>query len=188
DVITKRYLSQCIGEAIDDDVVLFNEYDLDPWQVPRKVPGSWFENSVASGLGWSLGAALGGAIAAPERTIVATLGDGSYLFNTPLSAHHVAVSEGLPVCFIVFDDAAWSTIKRSTRGSHPTGVAVRTDNFALCDFAVAPRFDEIARAFGAVGLRAERPSDVKGILTEALRLVREERRHVLVDVVCERDG
>lgn len=188
DVITKRYLSHCIGEAIDDNVVLFNEYDLDPWQVPRRVPGSWFENSVASGLGWSLGAALGGAIAAPERTIVATLGDGSYLFNTPLSAHHVAVSEGLPVCFIVFDDAAWSTIKRSTRGSHPNGVAVRTDNFALCDFAVAPRFDEIARAFGAVGLRAEKPSDVKGILAEALRLVREERRHVLVDVVCERDG
>ncbi len=188
DVITKRYLSQCIGQAIDDDVVLFNEYDLDPWQVPRRVPGSWFENSVASGLGWSLGAALGGAIAAPERTIVATLGDGSYLFNTPMSAHHVAVSEGLPVCFIVFDDAAWSTIKRSTRGSHPEGAAVRTGNFALCDFAVAPRFDEVARAFGAVGLRVEKPADVPAVLAEALRLVREERRHVLVDVVCERDG
>ncbi len=188
DAITKRFLSRCIGDAIDNDVIIFNEYDLDPWQVPRQVPGGWFENSVASGLGWSLGAALGGAIAAPERTIIATLGDGSYLFNTPLSAHHVAVSEGLPVCFIVFDDSAWSTIKRSTRGSHPNGVAARTGRFALCDFSVKPRYDDIARAFGAVGLRAERPAEVAGVLAEALRLVREARQHVLVQVVCERDG
>jgi acetolactate synthase-1/2/3 large subunit len=89
---------------------------------------------------------------------------------------------------VVFDDSAWSTIKRSTRGSHPDGAAVRTGNFALCDFAVSPKFDEVARAFGAVGLRVDRPSEVPAVLAEALRLVREERRHVLVDVVCERDG
>jgi len=185
--ITKSYLSLCIGEAVDDDVVIFNEYDLDPWLVPRRTAASWFENSVASGLGWSLGAALGAAIAAPERTALVTVGDGAYLFNTPLSAHHLAASEGLPLCVIIFDDSAWSTIKRSTKGSHPTGASVRTGRFPLCDFAISPRYDEIARAFGGEGLRITKPEEVPGALKEALSIARQGRQ-VLVDVVCERDG
>lgn len=185
--ITKAYLSLCIGELAGDDEVIFNEYDLDPWLVPRRCPASWFENSVASGLGWSLGAALGAKIAAPERTMLVTVGDGAYLFNTPLSAHHTAAAEGLPVCVVVFDDAAWSTIKRSTKGSHPEGAAVRTGRFPLCDFPIAPRYDKVAEAFGAVGLRVERPEELPARLREALALTREGRQ-VLVDVVCERDG
>ncbi len=123
--ITKKFLSYCLGQAIDDDTVIFNEYDLDPFLVPRRLTDSWFENSVASGLGWSLGAALGGQLASPDQTIVATLGDGSYMFNTPLSAHYVAAAYDLPILIVVFNDSAWSTIKMSVKGSHKDGHAVK---------------------------------------------------------------
>lgn len=186
--MTKSFLSRALGRVIDDDVVIFNEYDLDPWQVPRRCPDSWFENSVASGLGWSLGAALGGKLAAPERTMVVTLGDGSYYFNTPLSAHQVAAAEGLGMLVVVFDDQAWSTIKRSTRGSHPNGHAARTGRFALCDFAAAVDFAKVAEACGGVGLRLDDPAIAEETLRGALRRVREEGRLVLIDARCERDG
>jgi acetolactate synthase-1/2/3 large subunit len=187
-VITKRYLSHALGAALDDRCVVVNEYNLDPWLVPRTRADSWFENSVASGLGWSLGAAIGIALAAPEQTVVVTLGDGSYLFNTPLSAHLTAVAQGIPMLIVVFNDQAWSTIKKSTKGSHPTGHSARTGRYALCDFSVGIEFDRVAEACGAVGLRASAPGELPAVLSEALRRVREERRLVLLDARCERDG
>lgn len=186
--LTKAFLSHAIGRLVDDDVVVFNEYDLDPWQVPRRCPDSWFENSIASGLGWSLGAALGAKLAAPERTLVVTLGDGAYYFNSPLSAHQLAAAEGLPILVVVFDDQGWSTIERSTRGSHPQGHAVARDRFALCRFGAAVDFAAVARAAGGVGHRVERVDEVPAALAEALRAVRAEPRLVLLDVRCERDG
>lgn len=186
--LTKSFLSHALGRLVDDDVVIFNEYDLDPWQVPRRCPDSWFENSIASGLGWSLGAALGGKLAAPERTVVVTLGDGAYYFNSPLSAHQIAAAEGLPILVVVFDDQAWSTIERSTRGSHPQGHAVRTGRFPLSHFAAPVDFAAVARAAGGVGLRVEHAAEVPGALQDALQQVREHPRLVLVDVRCERDG
>jgi acetolactate synthase-1/2/3 large subunit len=186
--ITKTYLSYAIGQVIDEDVIIFNEYNLDPMLVPRRHPDSWFENSIASGLGWSLGAALGAKMAAPEKTMVVTLGDGAYLFNTPLSAHYVATAEQLPILAIVFNDSAWTTTKKSTRGSHPGGWAVRTDRFPLCDFTSPIQFEKVAEACGGIGLRIERPAELVDRLREALSLVRTGFRHVLVNVLCERDG
>lgn len=186
--ISKAYLSWMIGQIIDDEVVIVNEYNLDPWLVPRRCTDSWFENSVASGLGWALGAALGAKLAAPERTIVATLGDGAYYFNAPLSAHHVAAAQRLPIVVIVFNDQAWSTIKASTRGSHPQGDAVRDDRFALCDFNVAVDFAAVAEAAGGVGIRVEKPGEIEAALRRALTLARTGDRLVLLDVICERNG
>ena len=186
-MITKRYLSHMIGQVIDDDVIIVNEYNLDPTQVPRRCADSWFENSVASGLGWSLGAALGIKLAARERTVVTTLGDGSYLFNAPLSAHYVAADLAIPTLTVIFNDRAWSTIKKSTRGGHPGGFADRSGQFALCDFGHALDFAAIAAACGLSGRRVTAPAELRAALEGALADVR-AGASVLVDVACERDA
>jgi len=89
---------------------------------------------------------------------------------------------------VVFNDQAWSTIKKSTKGSHPRGHSARTGRYALCDFPVGIAFDRVAEACGALGLRASAPDELPAALSRALRAVREERRLVLLDVRCERDG
>lgn len=187
ETITKRYLSMCIGQAIDDDVVIFNEYDLDPFLVPRELADSWFENSVASGLGWSLGAALGAQLAAPERTMVVTLGDGSYLFNTPLSAHYTASAYNLPIVIVVFNDTAWTTIKKSYLGTTPDGWGKRTGVMPLCDFDLTVKFEKLAEACGGIGLTVESPSELLDTLKKAISIARRDRKHVLLNVICERD-
>lgn len=187
-VISKRWLSRCLGQVVDDAVVIFNEYPLDPALVPRRLPDSWFENSIASGLGWALGAALGGKLARPDRTMVAAVGDGSFLFNTPLSALHAAAAHRLPIVVVIVNDQAWSTIRRSTRGDFPGGHAQATGNFALCDLGADPAYDQIAAACGGIGLRVERPDEVADALRRAIGLVRAGDRFVVVDVRCARDG
>jgi acetolactate synthase-1/2/3 large subunit len=185
--ITKRYLSYCLGQLVDDNVIIFNEYNLDPNLVPRRVAHSWFENSVASGLGWALGAALGAQLANPDLTMLATLGDGSYLFNTPLSAHYVAGAYHLPIMIVVFNDAAWSTIKKSYLGTSPNGWATKKGTFPLCDFEFSVHFEKLAESCGGVGLVARAPNELSQILHQGLKIVRQQRRHVLVNVICERD-
>ena len=46
-------------------------------------------SSPAGGLGWGLGAALGAKLAAPDTFVVATLGDGAYMFSNPTVGHWV---------------------------------------------------------------------------------------------------
>ena len=35
--------------------------------------------------------------------MICTVGDGSYMFGTPLAAHYVAAEQKLPVLFVVFN-------------------------------------------------------------------------------------
>jgi acetolactate synthase I/II/III large subunit len=173
---------------VDDDCLIFNEYPLDPFLVPRRTSSSWFENSCASGLGWGLGAALGAKIALPDKTIIVTLGDGSYLFNTPLSAHHVAASYSLPIIIIVFNDSAWSTIKKSVKGSHPKGHSVKNNKFILCDFDINMKYETICEASGGIGMRVDKPTDIENALKEAIKITKEQKKHVLINFIVERDG
>lgn len=186
--ITKQFLSYCIGEAIDEQTVVFNEYDADPQLIARRLADSWFENSIASGLGWSLGAALGAKLANPDATMLVTLGDGSYLFNTPLSAHYVAAAYRLPFVVVVFNDTAWSTIKKSYLGTTSDPWGLKRGTIPLCDFDVSIDFEKVVEACGGAGLRVEHPRDLPATLRRAIAIARTEKRQVLVNAVCERDA
>ncbi|MBP7860368.1 thiamine pyrophosphate-requiring protein [bacterium] len=189
DHITKNYISYCVGQAIDDDVVIFNEYNLDPTLVPRRQTMSWFENSIASGLGWSLGAALGAQLASPEQVMMVTLGDGSYLFNTPMSAHYVAGAYNLPIVIVVFNDSGWSTIKKSYDGtSSPANDWANKNQYGeLWDFKMQISFEKIAESCNGIGIKVDKPKDLLQALKQAIEIARKDKKHVLVNAICVRD-
>jgi acetolactate synthase I/II/III large subunit len=58
-------------------------------------------------LGWYAGPAIGAKLAAPERTVVAIVADGSYLFGVPSSAQWVARRYGTPALTVILDNRAW---------------------------------------------------------------------------------
>src|SRR6058998_3372615 len=105
-------LSRAIGERLDASTLVVNEYDLDPTQTCFRAPGTYFGAPASSGLGWGLGAALGAKLAASEKTVICTVGDGSYIFGAPLAAHWVR-AHNLPVHFVIFNNRAWNAVKRS---------------------------------------------------------------------------
>jgi acetolactate synthase I/II/III large subunit len=184
--IDMAWLSRCIGEAIDDDTIVINEYDLDVAHTRLRVPGSYFSQSPASGLGWGLGAALGAKLAAPDKTVVACVGDGAYIFGTPTAAHWTARAHHLPVLTVVFNNRAWNAVKRSVTSHAPQGWAVRTGSLPLSELEPAPDYEGIARACGSWAERVEDPGKLPGIVREALRVVREDRRPALLNVICKK--
>ncbi len=181
-----EWASQCLGEIIGPETIVINEYDLDVRYAPARGRGSYFASPWAGGLGWGFGAALGAKLAAPERTVIAALGDGSYIFGAPTASHYVARQHNLPVLAVVFNNSSWDAVKSAALRVHPDGWAAATDSVPLSSLAPSPRYEEIVGAFDGHGERVETPDALPGALRRALRVVQEERRQALVNIVCRR--
>jgi acetolactate synthase-1/2/3 large subunit len=184
--IDMAWLSRAVGDVLDRDTLVVNEYDLDPTQACFDAPGTYFGSPPAAGLGWGLGAALGAKLAAPERTVVCCVGDGAYLFGAPTAVHWVSRAYALPVLFVVFNNRAWNAVKRAVRMHAPEGWAVRTGSMPLSDLDPAPDYEAVCRACGGWGERVEDPAALPEALARALRVVREERRQALLNVICKK--
>jgi acetolactate synthase-1/2/3 large subunit len=184
--IDATWLSRCVGEVVDEQTLVINEYDLDLTQTALTVPGSYFGQSPASGLGWALGAALGAKLAAPDRTVVCCVGDGAYLFGVPTAAHWVSRAYRLPVLFVVFNNRAWNAVKRAVVSHAPEGWAVRTGVMPWWELDPAPDYELICRACGGWAERVEDPGALTDALRRALGVVREEGRQALLNVVLKK--
>ena len=182
--ITPAHLSCAIGAMLAPDDIVFNEYPLLLDHVPRTRAGTLFGLSPAGGLGWGLPAALGARLAAPGRCVIATLGDGAYLFANPTACHWVADRYALPVLTILFNNGAYGAVKRATLSMFADGAAGAEGGMRLADLAPSPPFHEFVASQGGFGEKVERPEDLAAALARARKAVVDEHRQALLNVVC----
>jgi benzoylformate decarboxylase len=71
-------------------------------------PGSYM-HTVGGGLGWGIGAAIGTRLGAPDRPVVAVLGDGCATFG--LQGLWTAAHHRVPVAFVVVNNGEYRTLK-----------------------------------------------------------------------------
>ncbi|MDE2413111.1 MAG: hypothetical protein KGM18_15200, partial [Sphingomonadales bacterium] len=180
--ITKNAISAVLGDLLEDDDIVFNEYVATPCLLNRTQPGTYFFLPASGGLGWGLPAALGAQYAAPERTVIATLGDGAYMFANPAACHHAAAKHELPVLTILANNSNWWAVDLATQLVYPDGRAEAEDRFS--NLSPSPDFAAYCTASGGHGVTVHHRSELRPALEEALRVVREERRQALVDVRC----
>ncbi len=184
--MTKDWLNHCLNEALPDDAIVVNEYWVDREIFDAKTAGGFYMHSPAAGLGWGMPAAIGAALAAPDRPIVCTLGDGSYLFGNPASCHQAIAMHETPILTILCNNARWGAVQSSTIGVFPEGHAARGPKPApLSDLRPIPDFEKYVEASGGYGERVEDPAAVPDAIRRALRMVRDDRRQVLLNIICE---
>ena len=181
--ISPEYLSRAIGEAVGEDAIIVNEYPLRADHCAREKPGTLFALGPAGGLGWGFGAALGAKLAAPDAFVVATLGDGAYMFSNPMVGHWVAAKHDLPILTIVFNNSRYGAVRRATLSMFKDGVAGEDDGRMLADLDPAPPYEAMAEAQGAHAERVENPADLPGALARARDAVVNERRQALLNVI-----
>jgi acetolactate synthase-1/2/3 large subunit len=179
DRISPEFLSHAIGEAVGPEAVIFNEYPLRGDHCAREHPGTYFGLSPAGGLGWGLGAALGAKLAAPDKFVVATLGDGAYIFANPTAGHWVAGAHKLPILTVIFNNSRYGAVRRSTLAMFKDGAAGENDGRFLADLDPAPAYDTLANAQGAYAERVERPADLPDALARAKEAVLNGRQALL---------
>jgi acetolactate synthase-1/2/3 large subunit len=181
--ITPEYLSRMIGEVLADATIV-NEYPLRQACCPRTKPGSYFQLGPAGGLGWAMGAALGVKLADPNRLVVATMGDGAYMFANPSASHWTAQVHNLPVIAIVFNNERYGAVRNATMSMYAKGHAGKESGRFLADLASTSRWDKVVEAHGGYGERVEDPAELPAALARARHAVEVEGRQALLDVIC----
>ena len=169
--LSPAWVSRRIDALRPADAIVVSEMGVIQAHMSLARPGSFFGASPAGGLGWGLGAALGAKLAAPERPVICTVGDGSYMFGNPTPAHWASRAFDLPVLFVVFDNSGWGAVRRAVRMMYPQGVAAAQERPPLTGLAPSPAFEKVIEACGGFGRRVERAEELDGALTEAMAVV-----------------
>lgn len=184
--IDKATLAARLSEVLEEDDILVSEYWADRPRCRRTRPGTYFATPPAAGLGWGLPAALGAKQAAPDRLVVAALGDGAYLFANPIVCHQIGAAEGLPVLTVVCNNARWGAVETATRGMYPAGAAVAGKAaMPLTRLHGLGHLERCVAVSGGHGVRVDRAEDLAAALREAAHIVRHQRRQAVVNVIAE---
>ncbi len=181
--MTKEWVAQIVGRALRGrTVTVVSELGcpLDPLELTEH--GSWRQEPHSGGLGWGLPCAMGIKLADPDRLVIATVGDGSYMFANPVACHQAAEANGIAVLTIVLNNAGYGAVRSSVLGLYPTGYASKFDDVPLTVLAPSPDFAQVAAASRAHAETVTDGRDLAAALDRALRVVTVDRRQALLDV------
>jgi acetolactate synthase I/II/III large subunit len=139
----------------------------------------------ATQIGISLGVAL--AHKGSDKLVVDLQPDGDLMFD--LGALWIAAYHELPVLAVMFNNRAYyNDWEHQERLARHRGTPVERAYIGMEIDRPAPDFAAVARALGWHGEGPiDDPDEVQAAVRRAARIVAEERRPALVDVVCQPD-
>jgi acetolactate synthase I/II/III large subunit len=167
-----------IRRALPEDTVLVTDVGWNKNGVAQRYPmqdtGRFITPGGASTMGFGPAAALGVQLAWPDRVVVALVGDGG--MSAQLAALPTAVERGLPVIFVVMNNAAHGTIADLQASSY--GVSHGCEFRDPEGHPYSPDFAALGRACGAEGHLVANAAD----LDKALQAALDSRRPTVIDV------
>ncbi|WP_340694650.1 biosynthetic-type acetolactate synthase large subunit [Hydrogenobacter thermophilus] len=135
-----------------------------------------FINSGGLGtMGFGLPAGIGAKIGRPEREVFVIDGDGSFMMT--MQELVTAVQYRVPVKIAIINNGYLGMVRQWQELFYEK-------RYSEVDLSVQPDFVKLAEACGAVGFRAEKPSQVREILEEAMKI---QDRPVVLDFHVDRE-
>ncbi|MFB4373670.1 thiamine pyrophosphate-requiring protein [Agrobacterium sp. CR_3] len=182
-VMSKAFVSICLSKAIEGkDAAVLSELGAPLEELTLRSANTWFQEPHSGGLGWCFPAALGMKLAQPDRLIVATMGDGSYMFSNPVACHQIAEAAEIPLLILVLNNSEWGAVRQSVLGVYPDGYASKANTMPLVSLAPTPDFTKVAEASRAWTARVERAEDLDAALAAAIEQVTIHRTQALVEI------
>lgn len=179
DVIKPEFVVEQIYEITKGNAIICTEVGQNQMWAAQfykyDKPRKWLSSGGLGTMGYGFPAAIGAQIACPDQLVFDIAGDGSIQMNIQELA--TAVINKLPVKVAILNNGVlgmvrqWQELFFKERYSH---VHLNTDT--------VPDFVKVAEAYGAVGLRATKPSEVMPVLKEALKV---RKQPVFMDFVVD---
>ncbi|MFZ5996207.1 MAG: biosynthetic-type acetolactate synthase large subunit [Nitrospirota bacterium] len=176
DVIKPQFVVEKIYELTKGDAIITTEVGQNQMWAAQFYKFDKPRRLLTSGglgtMGYGFPAAIGAQLACPDKLVIDIAGDGSIQMNIQELA--TAVIYKLPVKVAILNNRylgmvrQWQELFFQERYSHTS-------------LDVTPDFVELAHAYGAVGLRATKPSEVEPVLKEAFKT----KRPVFMDFVID---
>jgi acetolactate synthase-1/2/3 large subunit len=172
---TGRWVSYQLGKILAPDAIVLNDGlsngDFVRTYARRDKPGTYLRTGSSAG-GWGSGAAIGAKLAARDRDVVLTSGDGFFMFGSPLAALWAARFHRTPFLSVLFVNGIYSTGTTLLHHSYPDGYAVRTRNFNGGVIDPVPDFAKLAETVNGYGENVTEAAQVAPALKRGLEHVR----------------
>ncbi|MDQ1673074.1 MAG: acetolactate synthase large subunit [Frankiaceae bacterium] len=133
-------------------------------------PRTWINSGGLGTMGFAVPAALGAKAGMPDKRVIAIDGDGCFqMTNQELAT---SITEDIPFVTAIINNGSLGMVRQWQElfyGERYSGVNLGFDS---------PDYVKLAEAYGAVGLRAERPEEVDNVIEKALSI---NDRSVVID-------
>jgi acetolactate synthase-1/2/3 large subunit len=163
DIIKPQYVIETLHQLTDGKAIVTTEVGQNQMWAAQFYQFDLPRHFVTSGglgtMGFGLPAAIGAQMAFPDKTVIDIAGDGSIQMNIQELA--TAKQYKCPVKVAILNNSYLGMVRQWQELFYDKRYASTTMN-------VTPDFVELARAYGAVGLRATTKSEVVPVVKEAL--------------------
>ncbi|MDO9518388.1 MAG: acetolactate synthase large subunit [Methanosarcinaceae archaeon] len=177
EVIKPQYILEQIHAACEDAIIVTEVGQHQMWAAQYfsfKEPRTFITSGGLGTMGYGFPAAMGAKVGRPDKVVFNIAGDGSFQMSSQELA--TVVENDIPVIVAVFNNGflgmvrQWQELFFDHRYSH-TCISGSVD------------FVKLAEAYGALGLRATKPSEVRPVIDEAIA----SGRPTVIDFVIERE-
>ncbi len=163
DVIKPQYVIEEISRLTGGEALLVTgvgQHQMWAAQYYRfKHPRHWCTSGGLGTMGYGLPTAMGVQAANPGRLVVNIDGDGSFQMNSQEMA--TCFTEGLPVKTVIINNGGHGMVRQWQR-------IIYKERYCAIDLPAIPDWVKLAEAYGCVGLRVTKPSEVAPALDKML--------------------
>jgi acetolactate synthase-1/2/3 large subunit len=150
-------------------------------EFPSYEPRTWLTPGGYSTMGFTVPAAIGAKLAAPNVPVVGIAGDGDFLMSIQELA--LAAQLNLPVVYLVMNNIGWTSIRDFQRGLFGEDRAFFTEFRDKSGELISPDFTRIAQGFGCEAIKVESFGDLRPALERAIKT----DGPVVVEAIQDRD-
>jgi len=163
DIIKPQFVVQKLHEMTNGDAIISTEVGQNQMWAAQFYHFNRPRHFLTSGglgvMGYGFPAAIGAQMAAPDKTVIDVAGDGSIQMNIQELA--TARQYKCPVKIAILNNGYLGMVRQWQELFYDK-------RYAGTDLEVSPDFVKLAEAYGAVGLRATKVSEVEPVIKEAL--------------------
>lgn len=163
DIIKPQFVVQKLHEMTNGDAIISTEVGQNQMWAAQfyhfNKPRHFLTSGGLGVMGYGFPAAIGAQMAAPDKIVIDVAGDGSIQMNIQELA--TARQYKCPVKIAILNNGYLGMVRQWQELFYDK-------RYAGTDLEVSPDFVKLAEAYGAVGLRATKVSEVEPVIKEAL--------------------
>ncbi len=137
-----------------------------------------------SGLGQGLGYALGVKLALRERTVVMTIGDGTFMYNPVIAALAFADEFALPLLIVIFNNMKYAVMEELHNQFYPGGTSKQENDYYGVNLR-SINYERSAAIVDGYSKRVEKAEELEAAVQEALASVNAGKSAILNIIMPE---
>ncbi|MBN2488551.1 MAG: acetolactate synthase large subunit [Methanosarcinaceae archaeon] len=162
DIIKPQYIVEQICEACGDAIIVTEVGQHQMWAAQYfkfKEPRTFITSGGLGTMGYGFPAAIGAKLGRPDKVVFDIAGDGSFQMSSQELA--TVVENDIPVIVAIFNNGYLGMVRQWQE-------LFFEHRYSFTTIKGSVDFVKLAEAYGALGLRAEKPSEVRPVIEEAI--------------------